>query len=147
MKLLLKRGRVIDPASKLDRTTDVLIENGLIAKIEDGIDAEDARTVEASGLVVCPGFIDMHVHLREPGEEWKETVKTGPRVIPASGDESRNVERINRHIPCSVNDECPSGHRCGGCCRNGCRGSGGVNRSGGHSLLDCRGGHGCDRKF
>jgi len=77
VKLLIKGGRVIDPASKLDRATDVLIENGRIAKIEDGIDAEDARTIEASGLVVCPGFFDMHVHLREPGEEWKETVKTG----------------------------------------------------------------------
>jgi dihydroorotase len=85
VKLLLKGGRVIDPASKLDDTRDVLIEDGKIAEVAPRIDAPDAEVSSVAGLVVCPGFIDMHVHLREPGQEWKETVETGTRAAAVGG--------------------------------------------------------------
>ena len=85
MKLLLKNGRVIDPASGLDAKRDVLIEKGKIAKIAASIAAADAKTIDCAKLVVCPGFIDMHVHFREPGQEWKETVDTGCAAAAAGG--------------------------------------------------------------
>ena len=78
MKLLIKGGRVIDPSERLDRVADLLIEDGRVASVGEGLDAEGAETFDASGLVVAPGFIDLHVHLREPGEEYKETIASGP---------------------------------------------------------------------
>lgn len=74
MKRLIKNGRVIDPASKTDETLDILIEDGKIVAINGRLEAADAEVIDASRLVVCPGFIDMHVHLREPGEEYKEDI-------------------------------------------------------------------------
>jgi dihydroorotase len=85
VKLLLENGRVIDPASGLDDTRDVLIEDGRIARVDRRIDAEGAERIDLRGLFVCPGFIDMHVHLREPGQEWKETVATGTAAAAAGG--------------------------------------------------------------
>ena len=68
--ILLKGGRVIDPAANLDETTDVLIAEGCIASVGRGLDAPDgAEILDASGLVVAPGLIDVHVHFREPGGE------------------------------------------------------------------------------
>jgi dihydroorotase len=84
-RLLLRGGRVIDPASNLDDTRDVLIEDGRIAEVAPRIDAGDAEVASTAGLVVCPGFIDMHVHLREPGQEWKETVETGTKAAAGGG--------------------------------------------------------------
>jgi dihydroorotase len=84
-QLLIRNGRVIDPASDTDRTADVLIEDGLIAQIATGIDAPDAEILDAAGLIVAPGFIDMHVHLREPGFEHAETIETGARAAAAGG--------------------------------------------------------------
>ncbi len=76
--MLLKGGRVVDPSQKLDATRDVLLVDGKVAKIRARIEApERARVVDCSGLVVTPGLIDVHVHLREPGEEHKETIATG----------------------------------------------------------------------
>ncbi len=85
MKLLLKNGRIVDPASGTDRARDVLVVDGKIAKIDDRIPEEDSQVIDLKGFVVCPGFIDMHVHLREPGQEWKETVATGTRAAAAGG--------------------------------------------------------------
>ena len=85
MRLLLKNGRVVDPASGVDQTLDVLVEDGKIAKLAERIPSREAEVVDVGGLVVCPGFIDMHVHLREPGQEWKETVVTGTRAAAAGG--------------------------------------------------------------
>jgi dihydroorotase len=76
---------VIDPASGLDGVRDVLVDEGRIVRIGPRIDPSGAEVVEVGGLVVCPGFIDMHVHLREPGEEWKETIATGARAAAAGG--------------------------------------------------------------
>lgn len=85
MKLLIKNGRVIDPASKTDDTLDILIENGQIAAINPRIDIKEAEIIDASRLVVAPGFIDMHVHLREPGQEYKEDIATGSLAAARGG--------------------------------------------------------------
>ena len=86
--LLLTGGRVIDPANRLDSTADVLILNGKIATV--GPDAmkqapPHIETLDASGLVVCPGLIDLHVHLREPGQTAKETIATGTAAAARGG--------------------------------------------------------------
>jgi dihydroorotase len=85
MKRLLSGARVVDPASGRDGVADVLLEDGRVAAVGSGLEAPGAEVVDLSGLVVCPGFIDMHVHLREPGQEWKETVETGTRAAAAGG--------------------------------------------------------------
>ena len=86
MSLVIRNGRVIDPANNLDTVQDVLIEHGKIARLGRSLEAPaDAEVVDATGKIVCPGFIDMHVHLREPGQEYKETVATGTRAAAAGG--------------------------------------------------------------
>ncbi|HYL38922.1 MAG TPA: dihydroorotase [Bryobacteraceae bacterium] len=84
-KLVIRNGRVIDPASKLDAIADVLIEEGRIAAVGEKLQVSGAERFDASGLVVAPGFIDMHVHLREPGFEYAETIETGARAAAAGG--------------------------------------------------------------
>ncbi|MGB4018482.1 MAG: dihydroorotase [Syntrophomonadaceae bacterium] len=84
MRLLVKGGRVIDPSSGLDKLTDILIEDGKIIKVDENISAE-AEVVDATGKIVCPGFIDVHVHLREPGFEYKEDIASGTRAAAAGG--------------------------------------------------------------
>ena len=84
-KLAIRNGRVIDPASRFDAIRDVLIEDGLIAAIGENLDPGDAEEFDATGLVVAPGFIDMHVHLREPGFEHAETIESGSRAAAAGG--------------------------------------------------------------
>jgi dihydroorotase len=86
MKKLLKGGRVVDPANGIDGVHDVLIDGDRIARVGRDLPADGASIVEIpSGFVVCPGFIDMHVHLREPGQEHKETVATGTASAVAGG--------------------------------------------------------------
>ncbi len=85
-KLLLKAGRVVDPARDFDRTADVLIDDdGLIATVDADVAVDDAEIVDVAGCVVAPGFIDMHVHLREPGQEHKETIESGTAAAAAGG--------------------------------------------------------------
>lgn len=85
MRLLVKNGRVIDPSSGTDDTLDILIEKGKIADIKARINIDNAKIIDASRLVVAPGFIDMHVHLRDPGQEDKETIKTGSLAAAKGG--------------------------------------------------------------
>ena len=86
MKRLLKGGRVVDPANGIDGARDILIEGERIARVASNLPADGATVVEIpDGLVICPGFIDMHVHLREPGQEHKETVATGTASAVAGG--------------------------------------------------------------
>ena len=82
--LLIKNGRVIDPASGLDEVCDLWVEEGRIAGV-GSFKGKAAETVDASGQVVSPGLIDMHVHLREPGQEWKEDIESGSRAAVAGG--------------------------------------------------------------
>ncbi len=83
--MLIKNGRVVDPASRLDDRRDLLIEDGKIAGIDKKIEKAGAEIFDAANLVVAPGFIDMHVHLREPGKESAETIDTGTRAAAAGG--------------------------------------------------------------
>lgn len=85
MKLLIRNGLVVDPTQALEEPLDVLIEDGRIAALDADIPATDARVIDATGCVVAPGFIDLHTHLREPGEEYKETIKTGAEAAAAGG--------------------------------------------------------------
>jgi dihydroorotase len=85
MALVIKNGRVIDPASRTDRVADVLIVDGRIAGVAPDLSSPQARVLDATGLIVAPGFIDMHVHLREPGFEHAETIESGSRAAAAGG--------------------------------------------------------------
>ncbi len=89
MWLMLKGGRIIDPANNIDEVADLLVENGRIRAIgkldANKLDAGEGTVYDVSGLVVCPGLIDMHVHLREPGYEHKETIYTGAKAAAAGG--------------------------------------------------------------
>jgi dihydroorotase len=80
---VIKNGRVIDPASRFDGVADVLIEDGVIRRVGTGLSGDEV--FDASGLIVAPGFIDMHVHLREPGFEHAETIESGSRAAAAGG--------------------------------------------------------------
>jgi dihydroorotase len=85
-RILLKGGRVIDPAQGVDDTLDLLLADGRVAGVGKGLDGgDDADVRDVSGLVVAPGLIDLHVHLREPGGEHKETIATGARAAAAGG--------------------------------------------------------------
>ena len=83
--LLIKNGRVIDPSSNVDQVCDLLIENGKVSRLERGIQAPGTPSLDASGLIVAPGFIDIHVHLREPGREDEETIESGSEAAAAGG--------------------------------------------------------------
>ncbi len=85
MRTLVRGGRLIDPLQGIDAVRDVLIENGFVSAIGEHLDAADARVVEAGGAIVAPGFIDMHVHLREPGQTHKETIASGTAAAVAGG--------------------------------------------------------------
>ncbi|HEX5424564.1 MAG TPA: dihydroorotase [Candidatus Acidoferrales bacterium] len=83
--LLIKNGRVLDPASKTDAALDVLLDGDKIANAGANLSAPDAEIFDAKGLVVAPGFIDLHCHLREPGQEMSETIETGTRAAARGG--------------------------------------------------------------
>jgi len=86
MSLLIKGGRVVDPAAGTDGVQDVWVVDGRVHKVGRGLKTSaGTETVDAAGKVVCPGFIDMHVHLREPGFEYKETIASGTRAAAAGG--------------------------------------------------------------
>src|SRR5271166_1806642 len=84
-QLLIKNGRVIDPASATDMLADILVRDGIIAAAGANIDAPGAEIFDAGCAIVAPGFIDMHVHLREPGIEHAETIESGARAAAAGG--------------------------------------------------------------
>ena len=83
--LLIKNGRILDPANRRDETADLLIQNGRIACIEPDLAIKGVETIDASGKIVSPGLVDMHVHLRDPGFPKKETIQTGCRAAAAGG--------------------------------------------------------------
>ncbi|HBI62804.1 MAG TPA: dihydroorotase [Lachnospiraceae bacterium] len=84
-RILIKNGRLVDPANERDEVCDVLICDNIIERIGVGISKEDAVLIDAEGKIVMPGLIDLHVHLREPGFEYKETIETGARAAAHGG--------------------------------------------------------------
>ena len=85
MRTIIRGGRVLDPSSGTDARLEVLLDDGRIAAVAPRIEAAEAAVIDAARMVVAPGFIDMHVHLREPGQEHKETIATGTRAAAAGG--------------------------------------------------------------
>jgi dihydroorotase len=85
VRLLIKGGRIIDPSQQIDKISDLLIEDGRVKSIADSLLDDGAEVFDARGLIVAPGFIDLHVHLREPGEEYKETIASGAAAAVAGG--------------------------------------------------------------
>lgn len=83
--LLIKNGTVIDPSQSIEAPRDVLIRDGKVENIGEALDADGAEIFDATGCVVAPGFIDLHVHFREPGFEYKETIESGARAAVAGG--------------------------------------------------------------
>ena len=99
MILLIKNGHVINPATETDEVADILAEDGKVVKMEKNIRDKADYVIDAKGCYVMPGFIDMHVHLRDPGQEQKETIETG---LQCGG-----TRRIHNH-PCNAE------HKAGG---------------------------------
>ncbi len=85
MKILIKNGHVVDPKNNVDGVMDVLIEKDRIKKVSKSIPEKADKELDAKGKVVCPGLIDVHVHLRQPGHEYKETIETGLRAAVKGG--------------------------------------------------------------
>ena len=83
--LLVRGGRLVDPVQAIDATRDVLVRDGRVDRIAEHIDAPEAEVLDAAGCIVAPGFVDMHVHLREPGQTHKETIATGSAAAVAGG--------------------------------------------------------------
>lgn len=121
MRILLKNGRLIDPARDIDETLDLLIEDGKIARLDVNLPRDgETRVFDLAEFIVAPGFVDMHVHLREPGREDKETIRTGgmaaaaggftavacmPNTSPANDDQSVTdfiLAQARRHSPVRV---------------------------------------------
>ncbi len=86
-ELLITQGRVLDPASGVDRQMDILLRDGRVAEVaEHGkLGRSGVEVIKAKGLIVAPGFIDLHVHLREPGQQHKETIASGTAAAAAGG--------------------------------------------------------------
>jgi dihydroorotase len=85
VKLLIKNGRVVDPANNVDEVLDILVENGKISKLAKNIPPNTKEVIDATNKIVMPGLVDMHVHLREPGREDKETLATGTKAALKGG--------------------------------------------------------------
>src|SRR5205823_5714782 len=87
MNLVIKNGRLLDPSQDLDGNYDLLVRDGLVEEISPrgGLRATAGQVIDAAGLIVSPGFIDIHVHLREPGQSHKETIATGTLAAAAGG--------------------------------------------------------------
>ena len=98
-QLLLKNGTIVDPAQGLHKKLDLLIADGKIAELKEKISAAGAEVYDLQDKIVVPGLIDMHVHLREPGQEEKETIKTGSKAAAAGGFTS---------IACMANTDPPA---------------------------------------
>ena len=85
MRVLIRGGRVIDPSRGLDGVRDIAIDGGIIRAISEHVEERGHEIIDATNCVVAPGFIDMHVHLREPGQTHKETIATGTAAAAAGG--------------------------------------------------------------
>lgn len=109
--ILIKNGLVVDPSQDLEAVRDILIDGETIAQVGENLQADGAQIIDAAGKVVMPGLVDMHVHLREPGQEYKEDILSGTRAAVHGGVTSvasmPNTHRrwITRHF----RDDYPQG--------------------------------------
>lgn len=87
MKILIKNGRVIDPANNIDKITDIFVDKGIISEIGSDLELDgiDMEIIDAAGKIVTPGLVDMHCHLRDPGQEYKEDIESGTRSAAVGG--------------------------------------------------------------
>ena len=87
MKILIKNGHVVDPANKIDEVMDIFVEDGIISETGENPDIEGIgmEIIDAEGMYVTPGLVDMHCHLRDPGQEYKEDIETGTKAALAGG--------------------------------------------------------------
>ena len=85
MKLLIKNGRVLNPAENLDKVMDLYIEDGKIVEKGEKLNLSADRMIDAEGCYVMPGLIDLHVHFRDPGQTYKEDIETGSRAAAKGG--------------------------------------------------------------
>lgn len=85
MSVLIQNGRVIDPANNIDDTLDILVQDGKVAEVGKGLKAKADKTIDAKGKLVTPGLVDIHVHLRDPGLEYKEDIVSGTASAAAGG--------------------------------------------------------------
>ena len=122
-RLLVRGGRVIDPANNIDAPLDVLLEDGLVKALGKPGSLAAESTLDAAGLVLAPGLIDLHVHLREPGQGWKETIASGTRAAAAGG--FTTVCAMPNTVPVTDSPEWvrwvlahPSAELLCGCCRS-----------------------------
>ena len=102
---LIAGGRVLDPSQNLDRVTNVLLRDGKVAGFDVAVNGQD-RVIDATGKIVTPGLIDMHVHLREPGREEAETIETG-KPFPVSSADMLDVVGVFEAIIRSMAEERP----------------------------------------
>ena len=106
MRVLIKGGQVVDPDQGLDEPREVLVEDGRILDLvlpgQEGGFGQEALVIQAKGLVVVPGLIDMHVHLREPGHEYKETIASictaGMEILTIQPEERANLTPASFHV-------------------------------------------------
>lgn len=85
MRLAIRHGRIVDPSQKLDSVADILIDNGKVVEIGSSLGGDGMRVIDAAGCLVLPGLVDMHCHLRDPGQEWKEDIVSGSRAAAKGG--------------------------------------------------------------
>ncbi|MBQ3470907.1 MAG: amidohydrolase family protein, partial [Clostridia bacterium] len=87
MRILIKNGRVIDPENGIDKVTDIFVDKGIISEIGDDLELDgiEMEVIDATGKIVTPGLVDMHCHLRDPGQEYKEDIETGTRAAVMGG--------------------------------------------------------------
>ena len=85
MKQIFKGGHVVDPKNGVDEKMDILVKDGIVQKVDKNVVDEEAEIVDVSGKVLVPGLIDMHTHLREPGQEAKEDFLSGSKAAAACG--------------------------------------------------------------
>ena len=99
MKLLIQNGRVVDPVNGTVSILDLYVENGKVLQLEKDIQTEADRVIDATGLVVCPGLVDLHVHLRDPGLTYKEDIFTGTAAAATRWWTARSRSSISVRRP------------------------------------------------
>ena len=97
--MIIKSGRILDPQSKVDEIADILIEEGIITKIHKNINIKKDEVINAEGKIIAPGLIDVHVHFREPGFEYKEDILSGSKAAVRGGFKCGSLGSLAQKTP------------------------------------------------